>query len=47
MAARPPLPAVPLKMDLAKAIDSVAWPFLLEVLEHAVSGTNTRVSEEE
>jgi hypothetical protein len=24
-----------LKIDLAKAFDSVAWPFLLEVLEHA------------
>ncbi|XP_066391801.1 uncharacterized protein [Miscanthus floridulus] len=42
MAARPPLPAVLLKMDLAKAFDSVAWPFLLEVLEHTVSGINTR-----
>ena len=23
-----------LKVDIAKAFDSVAWPFLLEVLEH-------------
>lgn len=23
-----------LKVDLAKAFDTVAWPFLLEVLEH-------------
>ena len=28
-------PAVLLKIDLAKAFDSVAWPLLLEVLEHA------------
>jgi hypothetical protein len=24
-----------LKIDLAKAFDSVVWPFLLKVLEHA------------
>lgn len=24
-----------LKIDLVKAFDSVAWPFLLEILEHA------------
>jgi len=23
-----------LKIDLAKAFDTVAWPFLLEILEH-------------
>jgi hypothetical protein len=27
-------PAVLLKVDLAKAFDTVAWPFLLKVLEH-------------
>ena len=27
-------PAVLLKIDLAKAFDTVAWPFLLEILEH-------------
>lgn len=26
--------AILLKVDLAKAFDSIAWPFLLEVLEH-------------
>ena len=28
-------PSILLKIDLAKAFDSVAWPFLLEVLQHA------------
>jgi hypothetical protein len=28
------VPAVLLKIDIAKAFDSVAWPFLLEVLQH-------------
>jgi hypothetical protein len=28
-------PTVLLKIDLAKAFDTVAWPFLLEVMEHA------------
>lgn len=28
------VPRILLKVDLAKAFDSVAWPFLLEVLEH-------------
>jgi len=28
-------PSMLLKVDLAKAFDSVAWPFLLEVLQHA------------
>ena len=27
-------PTMLLKVDLAKAFDTVAWPFLLEVLEH-------------
>ena len=27
-------PTVLLKVDLVKAFDMVAWPFLLEVLEH-------------
>lgn len=27
-------PTILLKVDLAKAFDTVAWPFLLEVLEH-------------
>jgi hypothetical protein len=27
-------PTMLLKIDLAKAFDTVAWPFLLEVLEH-------------
>lgn len=35
-------PSVLLKIDLAKAFDSVAWPFLLEVLEHAGFPTRWR-----
>jgi len=27
-------PAVLLKVDIAKAFDSVAWPFLIEVMQH-------------
>lgn len=27
-------PTIPLKIDIAKAFDSVAWPFLIEVLLH-------------
>ena len=28
------VPSVLLKIDIAKAFDSVSWPFLLEVLQH-------------
>jgi hypothetical protein len=28
------MPGVLLKVDIAKSFDSVAWPFLLEVLQH-------------
>ena len=35
-------PAVLLKVDLAKVFDTVGWPFLLEVLEHAGFPTRWR-----
>jgi hypothetical protein len=29
------MPTLMLKIDIARAFDSVAWPFLLEILHHA------------